>query len=67
MLSDGDVAAKKEKQIGSAMQAFGYRYTESVSEAVSGRKAEGFRYEYEAGAIGMTGEFFVIKKGKMLY
>ena len=49
------------------MQAYGYHLEGFLTEDAGGVKADGFRYTYTAQDIGMTGESFSIKKGKMFY
>ncbi len=47
--------------------SFACRRSREVPQSRDGKEAKGFRYEYEAQGIGMTGDALAIKRDKTLY
>ncbi len=62
-----DIARGAEARIRTPMRQFGYRRDEFCSRLLGGRKAEGFRYQYQAQGVYMIGETWVMKENKTIY
>ncbi len=65
MLNAEDIAGNTEKAFARAMASSGYCFVEKREKKAG--TLPGFRYEYTAQEIGMTGESYVLKHGKTVY
>jgi hypothetical protein len=67
LVGSSDAVKTAEKQIGDAMQRFGYEFTGFVDRNISGRSCRGFDYTYRTGDTGMGGETCAMKSGRYMY
>ena len=67
ILPSSKVAKTMETLIETSMAPYGYELKRFVTEDLGGRRACGFRYNYEAEGVGMTGESLSVKKGSVFY
>ncbi len=67
LVSSSVAAQSAQKQIAAAMREYRYELSGFLQRDIRGRKAGGFRYTYEAGGSGMSGETFALKYGKRMY
>ena len=67
LIGSSDAVKSAEKQIGDAMQRFGYEFTGFVDRNISGRSSRGFDYTYRTGDTEMGGETCAMKAGRYMY
>ena len=67
MLKEGDVTARIQGQMESAMEEFGYELQGFLEREVGGKTVKAFRYTYETHGVGMLGEALVVKHKRTFY
>ncbi len=67
LISTAEAAERMKKSIRKAMAPFGCRSEETVNADLSGEKARGIRYLYDARDTAMLGESYVLRYRKTLY
>lgn len=67
LLNDKDLAKNMEARLRKPMRPYGYKLEGFAAQQVGGREAQGVRYRYQVGDVGMYGESLVLKSGRTLY